>query len=58
MTRKELLDELKHDYLTAKTTLDDPPIAIAIGNKTYDLQGYDEYTFRYELRAEQRAEHK
>jgi hypothetical protein len=28
----------------------EPPAQIRIGSETYELQGYDEYTWRYELK--------
>jgi hypothetical protein len=39
-------------------TPNDPPLQIKADSETYILQGYDGYTWRYELREEQRAETK
>ena len=38
--------------------INDPPKIMLIGSETYRLQGYDEFTWRYELASVQKAESK
>lgn len=36
--------------------INDPPRTMRIGNEAYELHGCDEYTWRYELSAAQKAD--